>query len=130
MNGPKANIGAACRVAQKSLPTAHGLQPMAHLPSAIQWIMTPALLSLLLLAGLATADGPKEDIKQAGKEVGQGFKKGGLAVGHAAKKGGLAVGHAAKKGGVAVGHGAKTAGKGVAKGAKETGHGIKEAVKK
>ena len=34
--------------------------------------MTSALLSLLLLlTGLATVDGPKEDIKQAGKEVGK-----------------------------------------------------------
>ena len=69
--------------------------------------MTPALLSLLLLTGLGTIDSPKEDLKHAGKEIGQGFKKGGLAVGH----------------------GARTAAKGTAKGAKETGHGIKEAVK-
>ena len=82
--------------------------------------MTPALLSLLLLVipSPIHADGVKEDIKQAGKEIGHGFKKGGKAVGHAAKDGGKAIGR-----------GAKTAGKGVAKGAKEAGRGVKEAVK-
>jgi len=80
--------------------------------------MVPVLLTLLFLSAPAPADNPKEDIKQAARQVGQGFKKGGKAVGHAAKEGGKAVGR-----------GAKTAGKGVAKGAKEAGRGVKEAVK-
>ncbi len=93
--------------------------------------MIPVLFSLCLLTspsgnagaardlGSVTVDGVKEDLKQAGKEIGRGVKKGAKAVGHAAKEGGQAVGR-----------GAKTAGKGIAKGGKEAGRGVKEAVKK
>lgn len=104
-------------------PTGVGIRPFLHLPleaslapRLYNGCMVPALLSLLLMA--SPVQGVKEDIKQAGKQIGHGFKKGGKAVGQAAKEGGKAVGR-----------GAKTAGKGVAKGAKEAGRGVKKAVK-
>jgi hypothetical protein len=74
----------------------------------------PALFAATL--SLSPQGSPKQDIKEAGKEVGHAFKEGGKQVGHAAVKGGKAVGHVAKKGGKAVG-----------KGAKETAHGVKDA---
>ena len=65
--------------------------------------MIPALLCAAL--ALAPQGSPKQDLKEAGKEVG-----------HAATKGAKAVARVAKKGG-----------KAVAKGAKEAAHGVKDA---
>lgn len=45
---------------------------------------------------------PKQDLKEAGKEVGHAFKEGGKEVGHAAKKGGKAIAKVAKRGAKAV----------------------------
>src|SRR5690348_16987119 len=88
-------------------------------PKAVLWEWRcPMLLPVLFSAALALAPqgSPKQDIKEAGKEVGHAFKEGGKQVGHAAAKGGKAVGRVAKKGGKAVG-----------KGAKEAAHGVKDA---
>lgn len=60
----------------------------------------PILFSAAL--SMAPQGSPKQELKEAGKEVG-----------HAAKKGGKAIGHVAKKGGKAIGKGAKEAAKGV-----------------
>ena len=67
-------------------------------------MLLPALFSAALM--LAPQGSPKQDLKEAGKEVGHAVKKGGKAVGRVAKKGGKAV----------------------AKGAKEAAHGVKDAV--
>lgn len=77
------------------------------MPYTVDMIPVCFSLALLALPAPSPADGVKEDLKQAGRQIGQ----------------------AAKKGGKALGRGAKTAGKGIAKGAKEAGRGIKEAVK-
>ena len=66
-------------------------------------MIIPALFSAAL--ALAPQGSPKQELKEAGKEIG-----------HAAEKGGKAIGKVAKKGGKAIG-----------KGAKEAGHGIKDA---
>lgn len=67
----------------------------------------PVILSAAL--ALSAQGSPKQDLKEAGKEVGHAFKEGGKEVGHAAKKGGKAIGHVAKKGGKAIGKGVKDA---------------------
>ena len=67
----------------------------------------PVIVSAAL--ALAPQGSPKQDLKEAGKEVGHAFKEGGKEVGHAAKKGGKAIGHVAKKGGKAIGKGVKDA---------------------
>ena len=63
----------------------------------------PVLFSAALALG--PQGSPKQELKEAGKEIG-----------HAAKKGGKAIAKVAKKGGKAIG-----------KGAKEAGHGVKDA---
>lgn len=85
-------------------------------PKAVIWVKRPYMLvPMLVTAALAIAPqgSPKQDLKQAGREIGHAFKVGGKEVGHAAKKGGKAVGKVAKKGGKAVGKGAKEAGRGI-----------------
>ena len=90
------------------------------------------MLRLLLCGWLAFAvpslgaqEGPKENLKSAGRAVGEA----GVKVGHAVRDGAEAAKEGVKKAGRAVGRGAKKVAEGIKEGAKAVGNGVKEAVK-
>jgi hypothetical protein len=78
----------------------------------------------ILIAASAGPCWPENSVKEAGKEVGQGFKKIGQETGKAFKEGGKEVGHGFKELGIETGKAFKEGGKEVGPAAKKTGRSV------
>jgi hypothetical protein len=76
-------------------------------------------IASLVFAAFVTPSWAEDSFKEAGKEIGQGFKKIGTETGKAFKEGGKEVGHGFKELG-------KETGEAFKEGGKETGHAAKK----
>jgi hypothetical protein len=82
------------------------------------------IVSVVLLGGWSCR--AENSVKEAGKELGQGFKKAGQETGKAVKEGGREIGQGFKKLGKETGQALKQGGKETGQAAKKTGRSVGE----